>query len=54
MRGEWLETMLRAAEKRGVDTAALLRVTTTQDATGWWIDTERFGQLLRHELGWHE
>lgn len=52
--GDWLETMLKAAEKRGIDTTALLRATTTRDPGGWSIDCDQFGQLLRHELGWHE
>jgi hypothetical protein len=52
LRGDWLETMLKAAEKRGIDTTALLDVTKTEDAEGWRIDGNQLDELLRREVGW--
>jgi hypothetical protein len=51
MRGDWLETMLMAARKRGIDTTALLHATKTQGEAGWRIDQIALEDLLHRELG---
>ena len=67
--GEWLDPMLTEANARGIDTRPLMRqasmpvaesdnqfleelATVVPAVKG--IDWVRFGQLLRHELGWCE
>lgn len=52
MRSDWLKTMLKAAEKRGIDTSALLHAARAQGDTGWWIDQAALEDALRRELGW--
>jgi hypothetical protein len=52
--GASLELMFSEAENRGIDTTALLRVTTVHGANGWWIDTAQkqlFGQVRAHPRG---